>query len=137
MLTVLEMIAQEGSVSAAVAARMCDINRTVAHRLLATLAKHSFIRRAEKGYVLGPSLARLGRIAETGLKEIASPYMTKLAQSTGETVVLHGIDRLDAIVLDQALGYETLFGCSIHQGRAIHSVVARAAGPYLPSSQIS
>lgn len=108
MLSVLEMVAENGPVSAAEAARIRGINRTVAHRLLTTLAKRAYVRRTDKGYVLGPALARLSRMTEVGLEEIAKPYMAKLAQSTGETVVLHGIDRLDAVVLAQAVGLKHL-----------------------------
>jgi IclR family pca regulon transcriptional regulator len=108
MLAVLEMVAQEGPVSAAQVARLCDINRTVAHRLLATLAQRSFVRRTDEGYTLGPMVVKLGRQAEIGLKEVAKPFMNKLAQMSGETVVLHVIDKTEAVVLDQALGLKHL-----------------------------
>lgn len=104
MLAVLERIAQEGPLTAIQVARLCDINRTVAHRLLATLAKRSYVRQTKEGYSLGPTVARLGRMVETGLKEIAKPFMNRLAHATGETVVLHVIDRTDAIVVEQSVG---------------------------------
>ncbi|WP_413188767.1 IclR family transcriptional regulator [Paraburkholderia sacchari] len=104
MLNVLEMVAQQAPISASELAKICEINRTVAHRLLATLAKHSYVRRTEQGYLLGPGLARLGRLAESTLKQVAKPFMIRLAQVTGETVVLHGVDGLDAIVIDQVPG---------------------------------
>lgn len=104
MLAVLETVAQEGPISAAQVARSCDINRTVAHRLLSTLAQRSFVRKTDEGYTLGPTLARLGGMAKVGLTDIAKPYMVQLAKAVGETVVLHGIDRTEAVVLDQAVG---------------------------------
>lgn len=127
MLAVLEKVAQEGPVSAAQVARMCDINRTVAHRLLATLAQRSFVRRTDDGYMLGPMIVRLGRMAELGLKEIAKPYMMKLAQMTGETVVLHVIDKTEAVVLDQALGARHLVRVE-HTPGSRHALCLGASG---------
>lgn len=108
MLSVLEMVGRDGPVSAAQVAKLCDVNRTVAHRLLTTLASRSFVRRTEQGYVLGPTLVRLGRMAEIGLKETAKIFMMKLARRSGETVVLHVLDRAEAVVLDQAVGTQHL-----------------------------
>jgi DNA-binding IclR family transcriptional regulator len=104
MITVLETVAQSGPISAAEVARLCDINRTVAHRLLVTLASRAYIRKSGTGYVVGPALRALARIAEPELIFIAKPVMKRLVQETGETVVLNGIDGPDAMVLDQVVG---------------------------------
>lgn len=104
MLTVLETVAEQGPLSAADVARFCDINRTVAHRLLITLGQRGYVRRDEGGYTLGPAITALTRHLETDLAAIARAEMEKLAAETGETVVLHGLDNGEAVVIDQALG---------------------------------
>jgi DNA-binding IclR family transcriptional regulator len=108
MLIVLETVAQHGSVSAANVARLCGINRTVAHRLLVTLAQRAYVRREAGGYRLGPAVLRLAQSADTDLSHIAGPIMKKLAAETGETVVMHAIDNLEAVVVAQALGEKHL-----------------------------
>lgn len=108
MLTALEIVAREGPVSAAEVARHGEMNRTVAHRLLTTLALRGYVRRMSKGYVLGPAVIHLAQVADVGLRSIAKPVMRRLADAVGETVVLHGIANHEAVVIDQALGEQNL-----------------------------
>jgi DNA-binding IclR family transcriptional regulator len=108
MLAVLEIVAAKGPLTVSEAARESGLNRTVVHRLLATLAKRSYLRRTRDGFVVGPMVLRLSHLADTDLRGIAMPMMQKLAQATGETVVLHGLDRDEAVVIDQALGEQNL-----------------------------
>jgi DNA-binding IclR family transcriptional regulator len=104
MLTVLETVAENGPISAAEVARICAINRTVAYRLLVTLAQRSYVRRSEAGYVVGPAVLNVAKAADPGLINVAKPFMEQLARETGETVVLHAIDGYEAVVIAQALG---------------------------------
>lgn len=108
MLTVLEAVAEKGPITAAEVARSCGINRTVAHRLLVTLAQRSYVRRANDGYVVGPAVLTVARAADPGLVNVSKPFMEQLARETGETVVLHALDGLEAVVIDQALGMRHL-----------------------------
>jgi len=127
MLTVLECVARDGPVSAAEVARNCDINRTVAHRLLTTLAQRAYIRREIAGYVLGPALLQLTRGMNTDLPSKAKPIMQKLAAQTGETVVLHGIANSEAVVIEQALGQKHLVRVE-HRPGSRHSLLQGASG---------
>ncbi|MFK0206261.1 IclR family transcriptional regulator [Agrobacterium sp. NPDC090283] len=128
MLTVLECVARDGPVSAADVARICDINRTVAHRLLTTLSQRAYIRRnVGGGYMVGPALLQLTRGMETDLRTKAKPVMQKLAVETGETVVLHGIANADAVVIDQALGQKHLVRVE-HRPGSRHSLLQGASG---------
>lgn len=127
MLTVLECVAREGPVSAAEVARHCDINRTVAHRLLTTLAQRAYIRRDTGGYKLGPALLELTRGMETDLRGVAKPVMQKLANETGETVVLHGLANAEAVVIEQALGQKHLVRVE-HNPGSRHSLLQGASG---------
>lgn len=108
MLTVLETVAAHGPISAAETARICDLNRTVVHRLLATLARRAYVRRDGRGYQVGPAVVSLTRSFESDIVTLSRPWMEKLAASVGETVVLHGFDNGEAVVLHQAPGQKHL-----------------------------
>lgn len=134
MLTVLEAVAQEGPISAADLARHCGMNRTVAYRLLTTLAQRGYVRRGEKGYAVGPAALRLARAADSALRQLARPVMERLAQATGETVVLHALDGLDAVVVDQALGRRHVVRVE-HVPGSRHSLALGASGIALLAHQ--
>lgn len=104
MLTVLETVAKQGPLSAAEVARRCDINRTVAHRLLVTLALRGYVRRVSTRYTLGPTVPTLCERRPADIATLARQGMAQLAESCGETVVLHGISEAEAIVIEQAIG---------------------------------
>lgn len=108
MLAVLERVAAEGPIPASAVAQACGINRTVAYRLLATLTQRSYLRRTKAGYVLGPTVSRLGRLVDNELRDAAMPVMRTLSAETGETVVLHIIDKDQAVVLTQVIGMQHL-----------------------------
>jgi DNA-binding IclR family transcriptional regulator len=108
MLTVLETVASSGPIGAADLARACDMNRTVAHRLLNTLTQRNYIRRERSGYVLGSAAIKLGNSAELDIASLAKPLMDKLAEQTSETVVLHCIDKDEAVVVEQSIGAKHL-----------------------------
>lgn len=103
MLTVLECVAAHGPVSASECARHCTINRTVAHRLLTTLARRLYIIRITGGYVLGPAAMSIAAQAQPSIVTMAKPEMARLAHDIRETVVLHGLAEDEAVVIDQAL----------------------------------
>lgn len=127
MLTVLEAVAQEGPLSAAEIARHCEINRTVAYRLLTTLSQRAYVRRGDDGYTIGPAVLKLAKQIDLDVRTIAKPIMVRLAQETGETVVLHAIDNLEAVVIDQALGQKHLVRVE-HSPGSRHSLDRGASG---------
>jgi DNA-binding IclR family transcriptional regulator len=104
MLTVLEHVAASGPISVKDVATGCDLNRTVTHRLLNTLAVRGYVRKSDKGFVVGPAVLTLIRSVDVDLRATAKPTMNALSKICGETVVLHAIDRLEAVVIDQAIG---------------------------------
>ena len=127
MLTVLETVAHSGPINAADVARSCDINRTVAHRLLSTLAQRAYVRRAPGGYVLGSAVVDLARTLEMDISSVARPYMQRLAERLGETVVLHGLDNDEAVVVEQALGEKHLVRVQ-HTPGSRHALYQGASG---------
>ena len=139
MLTVLETVARQGPLSAADVARLCDINRTVAHRLLVTLAQRAYVRRDEEGYRVGPAALLLAQSADFDLRRLARPIMQRLAEDTGETVVMHAIDDAEAVVIDQALAQRHLVRVEhrpgsrhpLHQGASGWSLLAFQSGKFI------
>lgn len=103
MLQVLECVAAHGPVSAAQCARLCDLNRTVTHRLLTTLARRLYIVKSGGAYLLGPAAMSIAAQAQPSIVSMAKPEMARLAGTVHESVVLHGVAEDEAIVLDQAL----------------------------------
>ncbi|WP_244542732.1 IclR family transcriptional regulator [Devosia crocina] len=127
MLIVLENIADAGPASAAEVARNCDLNRTVALRLLNTLAQRNYIRRTTEGYVLGTAAIRLGHSAEEDISVLAKPMMDRLADQVSETVVLHCMEKDEAVVVEQAIGAKHLVRVQ-HQPGSRHPLFIGASG---------
>lgn len=127
MLVVLEKVAQHGPLTAARVAVLCDINRTVAHRLLTTLSKHSFVAKLKDGYILGSRAYDLAQKAQPSLITEARPIMQALAGLCCETVVLHGASGRDAVVLDQVAHSGHLVGV-YHAPGSRHPIYRGASG---------
>lgn len=102
-LRVLEIVAAQGPVTAAEVSWAVGLNRTVVHRLLATLRGRGFIRRVDDAYVLGPAVYRLAESGRADVVSRAQPVMQDLSDATGETVTLQGIDGSDVVLLAQAV----------------------------------
>lgn len=102
MLVVLGAVARLGPITAAEAAKACNINRTGAHRLLATLAKHHFIEKTREGYSLGARTYELAAMARPNPISIAGPIVRELSYACKETVSLHAPQGVNAIAVDQA-----------------------------------
>src|SRR5580692_3140047 len=127
MLSALETVAACGPVSAAEVARRNGINRTVAHRLLTTLHRRSYVRRVQGGYIVGPAITRLAGSVEPELVGAVMPEVATLADEIGETVVAHVIDGADAIVVAQAIGTRHLVRVQ-HEEGSRHPLTHGASG---------
>ncbi len=102
-LVVLIAIA-DGSSTASSIARTTGLNRTVVHRMLATLHARGFARRAGGEYLVGPAMLRFAQSIDVVLRGTARPHMVELSESTGETVILSVRDQYDALVVEQVVG---------------------------------
>ncbi len=99
----LDAIAEHGPASIAELAGRTGLNRTVVHRLVATLDQRGFARRRDDGSVaLGPSLLDLGDHVESDLRAVARIPLQVLAARTGETAVITVPDGAEAVAIDQA-----------------------------------
>jgi DNA-binding IclR family transcriptional regulator len=124
-LQILEAVARAGDpVTVAEAAASVGLDRTVAHRLIATLATRGYLQRDGGGrYRLGPTCLALAS-AVTDLRTAARPYLEALRSTTGETVHL--------VVLS---GRQVVFIDSIESVHALR--VASRTGRLLPAHATS
>jgi DNA-binding IclR family transcriptional regulator len=106
----------------------------VVHRLVNTLHQRAFVRRRPDGYVVGPMAVRLTETVESDLRRIAVPAMLRLAEHTGETVVLHSIDGQEAVVIDQAVSERHVLRVQ-HQAGSRHPLSSGASGRALLAFQ--
>src|SRR5207244_556456 len=67
-LAVLLELGEHGPMTPAELSRSLEMNRTVVHRLLATLRGRGFVVRLEKGYVAGPVLLRIAESVQPELR---------------------------------------------------------------------
>ncbi|MFI5622250.1 IclR family transcriptional regulator [Nocardioides sp. NPDC051685] len=92
-------------------ARRADLPVATAHRLLADLTAWGAVSKRDSGeYVIGRKLWSIGLLApvETGLRELASPYLHDLYGATFATVHLAVRDRLSALYLDRLGGHASV-----------------------------
>lgn len=116
-LVVLVALAEAGPSTATELARRLGANRTVVHRLLATLAGRAFVRRDPAGrYQLGIAVFDLATRVEGRLREAARPLLEELVGRYGETAVLAVSDGDEAVPVEQARGARNLMHIDYHPG---------------------
>jgi IclR family transcriptional regulator, acetate operon repressor len=91
-LNILEAIAAKGGECALTElARTTSLNISTCHHLLSTLAARGYVTQAKKGrgYALGARILHLSHARQQmGLPHRAEPYADRVAQATGESVLL-------------------------------------------------
>lgn len=124
-LRILEAVSQAGgALTVAEAACAAGLDRTVAHRLVVTLATRGYLQRESGGgYRLGPTCLALASVV-TDLRAAAKPHLDALRDATGETVHLVILSGREVVFVD---GTE-----SIHALR-----VAARTGRHLPAHATS
>lgn len=87
-LVVLLWLADHGPQTPSEAAAGTGLNRTVVHRLLATLHGRGFVYRHGDQYGIGPAVVRLAERFLPALRAVAQPVMERFAEKLGETLAL-------------------------------------------------
>ncbi|MEA2329884.1 MAG: hypothetical protein QOH58_22 [Thermoleophilaceae bacterium] len=103
-LAVLICIADRGPASATELAGTLGMNRTVVHRLLATLRRRGFVRKEGNTYVPGAVIVRIAQDVEPALRSAGQRVLQQLAETAQETALLEIRDQKEAVVLDQVAG---------------------------------
>ncbi|HXW46769.1 MAG TPA: IclR family transcriptional regulator [Streptosporangiaceae bacterium] len=125
------------------ASEYLGVAHSTAHRLMAMLAYHGFVRQEpdSRAYVAGPALVEIGLAAvrQLDIRQHARPVLEGLASSLGETVhlaVLEGssVRYLDAVESSRALRVAARTGSAL----AAHCTASgKALLAELPDSQVS
>lgn len=102
-LVLLGAVSERQPVTAAELSRSLGLNRTIAHRLLATLHGRGFVRRVGEDYLLGPAALHIAGQVEPSLRAAAQPVMEQLCAEVNETVVLQVVDAHQAVILAQVI----------------------------------
>lgn len=126
-LRILEELGQGEPLSLAQLAERLRLSKTATHRLLVTLGARGFVLRQGGQYHPGATLVRLAAALRPDLRAASADVMRTLAAATGETVVLHILDDLEAVVIDQAVASRHLVRVS-HQIGSRHSLSLGASG---------
>jgi len=132
-LDVLECIAlAEQPLSAAEVAKLCDISRPTAYRLICTLAARGYVAQADAThYRLGIQALSLSQnvLDSLELPELAQPYLRQLSDNCNETTYLSMLDDDNIVYVGKAessqslrtdtkIGWRNMLHCS-SMGKAI------------------
>jgi IclR family pca regulon transcriptional regulator len=89
-------------------ARDLDLSPSTAHRYVATLTSLGFLEqdRTTRKYRLGPRVLELGfaTLGSMDVRDVAAPYLRRLAATTGYTTNLAIRDDADVILIDRVPG---------------------------------
>lgn len=103
-LTLLLRFRDHPAVTVSEASDYLSVSPSTAHRTLAMLVQHDFVRQDKrtKLYEAGPALLQVGlaAVANLDVRTVARPYVKELATLTGETVHLVMLHNTDVLFLD-------------------------------------
>jgi len=141
-LRVLDVLAAtpDGLTMTELAARM-EVNRTIVHRLVATLEARALVRRDAGGRLrVGLGVLRLGAAVQPVLRELALPLLRELAEAVGCTAHLTVADGEEALALavvepswtDFHIGYRVGSRHPLGQGAAGKAILLGRTGDATP-----
>ncbi len=119
-------------------ARAVGVAPATAYRLLRTLEEHGLVGYNPAGarYRLGLGVLELGEafLVTTELRQVARPYLTRLADETGETSHLMVLDGVMGVYLDRVEGPQRVrVASSVGRREHLHaSAVGKAILAHLP-----
>lgn len=125
----LELVANSpGGLSIQEVADRLGVHRSIATRLLSTIAEYRLINRGPDGrYRAAGGLAALAREVYSGLRELATPLMQDLADELGASVALFVAEAEDAVAVVVAEPRDSNVRVSFRQGGR-HPLDRGAAG---------
>lgn len=138
---VLALLAERDAVRAADVEAGLDLQRSTAHRYLASMASAGLVERGEDGaFIPGPLLVHLGAAAlrRSRILEIAGPYMEALAREAHETVVLSLWGGATPVVARVAEDASRLTHVSVREGVQLpaHAAQTQVFLAHLPDRQL-
>lgn len=105
-----------------------EVSRTIVHRLVGTLERHTLVRRDQRGRLrVGLGVLRLGTAVQPVIREAALPVLRDLAESVGCTAHLTIADGEEALALAVVEPSWTDYHVAYRVGSR-HPLAAGAAG---------
>ena len=108
---ILTALSESARLEVAEIAAQLDLPRSTAYRYIAALRSHHLVDEAEEGsgYRLGTKILELAAtMSRRPIREVALPYMERIARETGETVILCGLREHEGICLGKVDGHHAL-----------------------------
>jgi len=108
---ILTLLSGSTQLQVAEIAEQLGLPRSTAYRYIAALRSHHLIEEAAEGpgYRLGTKILELAAtMSRRPIRDIALPYMERIARETGETVILCGLRELEGICLEKVDGHHAL-----------------------------
>jgi DNA-binding IclR family transcriptional regulator len=111
-LRVMKLFMARPSITVSEASDELEVGRSTAHRLLAMLVYHGFVRQdgRSRAYLPGPTLVELGLavVRQMDIRVIAHPYLEALSKEVGETVHLATLVGPEVLYIDCVEGEKSL-----------------------------
>ncbi|MDF1606464.1 helix-turn-helix domain-containing protein [Nocardioides sp. YIM 152315] len=136
VLDALVAAAPDGLTITELAARL-DVNRTIVHRLVGTLARHALVRRDASGRLrIGLGALRIASAVRPLLREVATPVLRRLAEEVGATAHLtiaegeeaHALVVVEPTWTDFHVGYRVGSRHPLGQGAAGRAILLGRSG---------
>ncbi|MGW3472366.1 IclR family transcriptional regulator [Saccharopolyspora sp. NPDC000995] len=126
---ILRMVARDQAIRPTDVASGLGLQRSTAHRYLASMAGAGLVERRDDGtFVAGPLAVQLGSVAMRRSKvlDVAAPYMADLAAQAHETVVLSLWGGKGAVVTRVQEDAEKLVHVSVREGSELPPFAAQS-----------
>jgi IclR family KDG regulon transcriptional repressor len=142
-LDILECVADaDRPISAATAAKRCDVSRPTAYRLLSTLVARGYVAPVEgAAYRLGTQALSLSKkvLDSIDLPELAKPHMRHLSNVTNETVHLSILDNEEILYIAKVeSSHSVRMASTIGTRNSLHcTAMGKAILAFLPRSDQS
>jgi IclR family transcriptional regulator, acetate operon repressor len=111
-LRLLLMFREHRSIRVSEAGRAISVAGSTAHRLLAMLSYHGFVRQdpASRAYVAGPTLIDIGlsAVRDLDIRILARPFAERLSERTNETVHVAALQGPSVLYLDSVESQQPL-----------------------------
>lgn len=116
-LTALQLVAEApGGLTVREVAEQVGVHRTVAYRILLTLAEHRLVVRQDTRYRPAAGLAMLGASFDRGLRELSAPVLRALADELRTTVSLLVAEGGEQVAISVIVPAGVAYQLSFHEG---------------------
>ena len=141
-LDILECVANaDRPLSASEAAKLCNVSRPTAYRLLSTLATRGYVAQANGShYRLGTQALSLSKkvLDSIDLPELAKPHMRQLSDVTNETVHLSILDNTEILYIAKVESSQSVrMSAKIGTRNHLHcTAMGKAILAFLPGGEL-